>query len=748
MYLLLAALLLLPALLAGERKLGKWVALLWLARVPVVGLTALVALASLGGSDQASPTIPNLLLMTGPGQMLLLALMAGVLSIVAGFNMVLIWERGAARTGSKPPDLPRMIRRLPAGSVRRARLFVVSAVPLLVRSVLRSVLVEHRFWLWLVVAALLGLVVSVVVAEAIEKLRAYLNRRAAKQGGRQLSPFESAFYGAIGTEGYVEGGQVLPGHYLAALAFAVGAGAYFVSEVALAPTVTQHGTALVPTLVYALGLITVLVSGLSGATFLFDRWRAPLILVWILVLVVCGVLFGTVLHEFPWCWSAKPLPTVGAAARARLDRQPAGSDVLTVVTASGGGIQAAAWTARVLTGLDEQLDGRFTRSIAVLSTVSGGSVGAYFALSAFDRGGELSPGLRSAVVRASEASSLEETAWGLLYPDLQRAFIPFAWGLKDRAWAMERGWLSARVRDLDVKPDEVCSIKKEMLSTWVEGTAQGRLPAVIFNATRIDDGTPLRITTVRLQGNAPSGLSSPWTYGYPNPKICGPGSEPCYLDLATVTAARLSATFPYVSPIARPEDHGDGLKRWNAGDGGYFDNNGTTGALAWISDLQRECGGCLDRVRTVLWVEIDPFPEDDQFAKPDKSGWALSTFGPIRGLVRVRVGSQRYRRQTEMNLLCKTPLGHRLVRVVVAPPPPEDGSGQSVREAPLSWYLSTPDQNRIEKDWKAVAKMDAVRRIGEVLGPRASRSDERVPLACGAEEGKGRPASAPSARPR
>jgi len=64
-------------------------------------------------------------------------------------------------------------------------------------------------------------------------------------------------------------------------------------------------------------------------------------------------------------------------------RLPVGSDgkrTLVVVTAAGGGIQASAWTAQVLTGLHERYKNTFTQSIGVISAVSGGSVGVMFFL--------------------------------------------------------------------------------------------------------------------------------------------------------------------------------------------------------------------------------------------------------------------------------------------------------------------------------------------------------------------------------
>ena len=58
--------------------------------------------------------------------------------------------------------------------------------------------------------------------------------------------------------------------------------------------------------------------------------------------------------------------------------------LLVVVTAAGGGIQAAAWTAQVLAGLDRIYGPDFTRSVGLVSGVSGGSVGTMYYMAGGD----------------------------------------------------------------------------------------------------------------------------------------------------------------------------------------------------------------------------------------------------------------------------------------------------------------------------------------------------------------------------
>ena len=130
--------------------------------------------------------------------------------------------------------------------------------------------------------------------------------------------------------------------------------------------------------------------------------------------------------------------------------------------------------------------------------------------------------------------------------------------------------------------------------------------------------------------------------------------NPAALSLRVSTAARLSATFPYVSPISRP-DKIRGLapsERYHVADGGYVDNEGAFTVVDWIDRLlayyrQRPLHERpFDRI---LVVRIQPFPIDS-LPQPELGGPVLAAFGPARAILEVRVASQleRNRRVLEM----------------------------------------------------------------------------------------------------
>lgn len=670
------ALLLLLLALLGAGRLGRIASLLWLARGPLVGLVGLVALALLGRGDLALPTLPNMLVLESFVGLTVVAFVAAYTAALSGFHLALIWELAPLRTGAVLPRRPVWLSALPSGSARQGRYFMVCALPLVFLCAVRTGLESTaRLPAWQVgLAPLAGVGLCWLAFDLVEALR------------RRLTPFVRRF--AAGLSGglarvtgpgyYADDGRtLLPGHGLATAAGVVGLGVYFVGQWALAPERPFPDSRAVPTLAYVLAALAVCVSLLSGVTFFFDRWRVPFVGVALVVLAVVGR--GANGHVFGGEWRAAPLPSVRAAARARLGTAP---PFVTVVSASGGGIQAAAWTARVLTGLQEAQP-ELTRRLGLISATSGGSVGAYFFLSAFDAGGGASSDRLRDVTQAAASSALEHTAWGLVYPDLQHALGVAGRSVHDRGWALERGWLAARAEH------RLGDGRAERWTSWVARTRAGLLPAVVFNSIRIDDGLPLRFATVRHERSQ--------GFGY------GP-EEAGYLDLDTVTAARLSATFPYVSPLARPLTCGasGAAACWAAADGGYLDNDATLAVLAWLRDFAGGDDGA--PAVPVLWLQIDGFPSAAP-AEPVESGWTLSLFGPLQGLLRARTRGQPHRRDEEIALL-RDAFGARLEVVRLSPP-----QGRP-RRAPLSWQLGGRDVEALESDWRALCDTGVLERLG------------------------------------
>ena len=144
-----------------------------------------------------------------------------------------------------------------------------------------------------------------------------------------------------------------------------------------------------------------------------------------------------------------------------------------LIAVSGGGIQAAAWAARVLTGLKEEAG--FESHVRFISAVSGGSVGAMnFLAFTPDCGPRVdlgTPDVQLDANTASEASSLHAVGRGLVFKDLPRTVLPFfSTPYVDRGSQLEDAW-KREARLAEAVPDAAA-----LLSSWRHNVPRTTVP--------------------------------------------------------------------------------------------------------------------------------------------------------------------------------------------------------------------------------------------------------------------------------
>lgn len=346
---------------------------------------------------------------------------------------------------------------------------------------------------------------------------------------------------------------------------------------------------------------------------------------------------------------------------------------LVLVSASGGGITASLWTAHVFSRLQEECPGVLDAA-HLISSVSGGGVGAMYVLDAYERGEQDFDG---AVTKAG-TSSLSASAWGLAYPDFWRSFSirhPFD-RMLDRAWAMERAWERTLGRD-----------QPPTLAEWGDKAREGEMPVLLFNATVSETGERFLMPTLQLRS----------ILGCEDPDgECDDGKETLETlhgghDMSVVTAARLSATFPFVSPIARAwgVDPQDG-RAFHIADGGYYDNFGVVSLVEWLSVLLEEA----EPIKVVI-LEIRAYPSPPKERKArDRAGWLYASAGPLTTMLRVRTSSQMARNELEFRLIEK--LGREMwdgkkfgIERIHFP--------LNIEDPPTSWQLSPRQKKDIQQ---------------------------------------------------
>ena len=230
-----------------------------------------------------------------------------------------------------------------------------------------------------------------------------------------------------------------------------------------------------------------------------------------------------------------------------------------LVLADGGASRSGYWTASVLGRIEDGTAGRFSRHLLCLSGASGGSVGnaAFHAsLRTASKEGVANGHLERCRAWLSN-DFLSYTLARLLGPDLFKPLFPFD-SVYDRAAALERSL---------EETGDTSGIGPAMQGSF-SASVDDRLPALLINATRMQDGRPAVVSTLSLDSAV---------FGKRLDVMARMDSS---RDVRLGTITVLGARFPYVSPAGRLGDD-------YYVDGGYFDNSGAGVVHEMLIELNR-----------------------------------------------------------------------------------------------------------------------------------------------------------------
>lgn len=428
------------------------------------------------------------------------------------------------------------------------------------------------------------------------------------------------------------------------------------------------------------------------------------------------------------------------------------TDNLVVVAAPGGGIQAAAWTTKVLHELHEQRS-ELDSEIRAISSTSGGSVGTAFYLTArrfaLDEPNGRNPSdSTSPTLKAhnnATVSSLSDVVYGLAFRDIPRVpvelskmFVPvcletrrvigrtYDWFEEDRGALLEQSWRRAagigNPKNTDPEDTDPTILMRRDLKNLIRS---GKLPAPIFNTAVMETGRRVMITPVdfSIPEEAPG---IPFDFGddWPRAKtlfeyIASDSAEAASLDVDLFTAARLSANFPWVGPAARADqvvdctDEATVAKMQNAChhfiDGGYHDNYGVSSVIDFLRPvLEQRDREQQDTTRSTLSFKrvlvIQILNANDGLtrnARP-QSGFVTALLGPVVGAISSPFGTAAMRNQAELDRfldewnvrLNRVSSDSVDVRTVTFQP-----QHQSNSAAPLSWHLTPTQKDELDTQW-------------------------------------------------
>ncbi|MEW4562383.1 hypothetical protein AB1K70_07650 [Bremerella sp. JC770] len=398
----------------------------------------------------------------------------------------------------------------------------------------------------------------------------------------------------------------------------------------------------IPTLGHFALVVAILSTFASGMAFWLDRFRVSTLMAASAFALALFLSRDYDFHVEMAQWKSPTLVEAIESKKIPASRSPDPRQhdqrTLIVVTAPGGGIHASAWSAEVLTRLDQRWPETFRQSLGMISSVSGGSVGSMYymdAISSPDNNVSMEE-----VRQRAKLSCLEPIFFAATFHDLL-PLTPY-----DRGRAIERFW------DFTLHTHER---RSPSLSDWGIQAQRGQMPVMVFNATDVKSGRRVLLGSTSIRDDVDAAASC-------NQHTCAFDLRQNDLDMNVATAVRLSASFPYVTPISRPvrSDKGEEvMPSVRVGDGAYADNDGIVTALESVSQL-------IDRFSTlppsqrpfdrILLINIDNYGTSPGDPEVNKSGGQIealsyATIGPLLGLSNVRGASQAERGRLEISLL-------------------------------------------------------------------------------------------------
>jgi predicted acylesterase/phospholipase RssA len=282
---------------------------------------------------------------------------------------------------------------------------------------------------------------------------------------------------------------------------------------------------------------------------------------------------------------------------------------LYLISAEGGGVRAAYWSAAVLANIDAQTSGGFRRHALLYSGVSGGSLGVTAFASAAYHDGISCQQLPGLMDRFFKADFLRALVVPLLSTELLRRLFGEHKVLPSRDQVFEN--LLASEWQSNGGGSEFNTPFLEVFKTDKWDRNVPFAPIMWLNSTVVETGQRAAVSNTSIYSVFPNALDL----------LADDPNDSRALDSLTVAeAVHLSARFPYVSPPASIETavapKEDPMKRerrlWgHLVDGGYLDNSAADGFISAINEIdaiRKESIRCHD----VKYINCGPNDKEAQ----------------------------------------------------------------------------------------------------------------------------------------
>lgn len=332
---------------------------------------------------------------------------------------------------------------------------------------------------------------------------------------------------------------------------------------------------------------------------------------------------------------------------------------LVLLCVSGGGLSAAGWTFAICHQLEESFQKAgilFPYHVRVIAGASGGMMAAAYYSSTLPPPGTSDGQNREVQFNRLCEDALSPVITQMVYGDFLGLF-PIKQS-SDRGLALEQAWRQ-NLGDLDAQGRG--PLDRTFLD-MLEGEKAGWRPSLIFSPMLVEDGRRLLISNLDLddvaRNNGHHGLESSKLLSIESYEFFRLFHDPQTRRQFTLgTAARMSASFPFVSPaVSLPT-----IPRRRVVDAGYFDNFGVGLAVGWLSEnrewiKQHASGVALVRIRNNRGEEFNTMQptwfQNERLSTPFSRGCEELT-SPLEGVLQMRNVAATFRNDERLELLSR-----------------------------------------------------------------------------------------------
>jgi len=408
---------------------------------------------------------------------------------------------------------------------------------------------------------------------------------------------------------------------------------------------------------------------------------------------------------------------------------------LVLLTATGGANRSGLWTSKVLFELhnDPGLVG-FSKHLRLITGASGGMVGAAYYVGSVQENGTLQEGFRPEDIAQDFLTPIINSQ---VFREVPFLAVPCDYYSRDRGEMLDLG-MEGHVPRIDpgVK-QRLNNVFSRSFADLAPGERAGWRPSMIFSPMIVEDGRrllisnrhvpfltvnkgdfllPNRATFGEEQGSTRLASAQKKTRSSKRVKA-GDDKQDVYSRSAVEffrlfpeardrfhvsTAARMNATFPFVSPaVSLPTNPPRRVV-----DAGYFDNTGVSISSSWLYQnrewVAKSCSG-------IVIIQVRDFSshrENRHLSLPASVGGSYlpGLTGPLSAIDHARSASANYRNDDELRKLSEYFRSYFVSSPMDAPPQGTDGFFTTVvferyTEVGMNWYLSASDKRDILDSW-------------------------------------------------